>query len=156
MTNIAERRASVARGGRIVDLGQMDLGDLVRAYVTYPSMILYAVLVVAALAGAFWLGALDRPWRSAAVVGLTLVIYPPVEYLLHRFVLHARWLYKNPLTATLWKRIHYRPPPGPAAAGRAVRLAVQHPSGDRHLHPAAGPAGERLERASARRSRRGF
>ena len=97
----------MARGGRIMDLGQMEPGDLVRATVTYPSVILYAVLVAAAVAGAFWLGAGAHPWRTLAAVGLTLLIYPPVEYLLHRYVLHARWLYKNRFTARLWKRIHF-------------------------------------------------
>ena len=107
MSNIAERRPSVARGGRIVDLGQMDLGDLWRAWLTYPTIHLYAVLFAAAVGGAVWLGAAAHPWRTALTIGLTLLIYPPVEYLLHRFVLHARWLYKNPATASLWKRIHY-------------------------------------------------
>jgi sterol desaturase/sphingolipid hydroxylase (fatty acid hydroxylase superfamily) len=97
----------MARGGRIMDLGQMSLGDLVRATVTYPSMILYAVLVTAAVIGAVWLGAGAHPWRTLLAVGLTLAIYPPVEYLLHRYVLHARWLYKNRFTADLWKRIHF-------------------------------------------------
>ena len=27
--------------------------------------------------------------------------------MLHRWVLHATWLYKSPLTAKVWKRIHY-------------------------------------------------
>ena len=97
----------MARGGRIMDLGQMDYGDLVRATVTYPSMILYAALFAASVAGALWLGAAAHPWRTATAVGLTFLIYPPVEYLLHRYVLHARWLYKNRLTAGVWKRIHF-------------------------------------------------
>ena len=95
------------RDGRVADLGQMDMRQLVRAYLTYPSMILYAALIVAALAASAWLGAAERPWRSLATVALTLLVYPVAEYLLHRFVLHARWLYKNPLTAALWKRIHF-------------------------------------------------
>src|SRR5688572_27744603 len=95
------------RSGRVADLGRMDLGQLVRAYVTHPSIVLYAALIVAALAASFWLGAAERPWRSLAAASLTLLAYPAVEYLLHRFVLHARWLYKTPLTAGLWKRIHF-------------------------------------------------
>ena len=37
----------------------------------------------------------------------TVVVYPIVWYLLHRFVLHGQWLYKHPQTAGLWKRIHF-------------------------------------------------
>lgn len=85
----------------------MNMRQLVRAYVTYPSIILYAVLIVIALAGAFWLGAAERPWRSLATVGLTIAVFPVVEYLLHRFVLHGRYLYKSRFTAALWKRIHF-------------------------------------------------
>lgn len=99
--------AGAWRGGRINDLGQMDLRQLVRAYVTYPTMILYAVLIAAALVASVWLGAVDKPLRSLATIALTVVVYPVIEYLLHRYILHARWLYKSPLTAPLWKRIHF-------------------------------------------------
>jgi sterol desaturase/sphingolipid hydroxylase (fatty acid hydroxylase superfamily) len=37
----------------------------------------------------------------------TVLVYPLVWYLLHRFVLHERFLYKHPQTAALWKRIHF-------------------------------------------------
>ena len=92
---------------RIYDLGQMNLRQLVVAYATYPSIVLYAVLCLASIVGAVWFGALAQPARTITAVIAAIVIYPVVEYVLHRFVLHARWLYKNPLTADLWKRIHY-------------------------------------------------
>jgi sterol desaturase/sphingolipid hydroxylase (fatty acid hydroxylase superfamily) len=38
---------------------------------------------------------------------LVALIYPVVEFCLHRFVLHSRALYRMPWTATLWRRIHY-------------------------------------------------
>ncbi|MEI9964890.1 MAG: sterol desaturase family protein [Caulobacteraceae bacterium] len=85
----------------------MSLRDLVVAYATYPSIIAYALLCVACVVGAVSLGALQHPVRSLAAVVAAILIYPAVEYALHRFVLHARWLYKNPYTADLWKRIHY-------------------------------------------------
>jgi sterol desaturase/sphingolipid hydroxylase (fatty acid hydroxylase superfamily) len=94
-------------GPRANDLGRMTLGELAVAYATYPSIILYAVLCVASIAGAVALGALAQPVRTAAAIGAAILIYPAVEYVLHRYVLHARWLYKNPVTADLWKRIHY-------------------------------------------------
>ena len=107
MSSPAESAAVSKRPARIVDLGKMTLGDLVRSYVTYPSIIFYAVLFVACIAGAFALGLANHPGRAALVVALTFLIYPPVEYVLHRYVLHARWLYKSPLTANVWKRIHF-------------------------------------------------
>lgn len=36
-----------------------------------------------------------------------VLVYPVVWYLLHRYVLHGRVLYKIKWTATLWKRIHF-------------------------------------------------
>jgi sterol desaturase/sphingolipid hydroxylase (fatty acid hydroxylase superfamily) len=46
-------------------------------------------------------------WQPLLGVGLVFVVYPFAEYALHRWVLHARFLYKSPLTAKVWKRIHY-------------------------------------------------
>ena len=57
-------------------------------------------------------GVLAAAWSSSHLFTLlaaaaVIPIYPPVEYLLHRYVLHAKYLYKSPGTAKLWKRIHY-------------------------------------------------
>src|SRR5262249_39546922 len=35
------------------------------------------------------------------------VLYPFAWYLIHRFVLHSRTLYKSAWTAATWKRIHF-------------------------------------------------
>ena len=94
-------------GPRANDLGKMTLPELVVAYATYPSIIVYALLCLASATAAVMLGALRTPLHALAAVAAAIAIYPFVEYLLHRFVLHGRWLYKNPLTADLWKRIHY-------------------------------------------------
>lgn len=37
----------------------------------------------------------------------SIIIYPFAWYLLHRYVLHGKALYKMPLTAKIWKRIHF-------------------------------------------------
>ena len=92
---------------RANDLGRMTLGELVVSYATYPSVLLYAALAIGAAAGAVGLGALQAPLRLVATIAATLVIFPFYEYALHRFVLHNRALYKSPLTADVWKRIHY-------------------------------------------------
>ena len=92
---------------RANDLGRMTLGELTLAYATYPSVLLYAALAVACAGGAIALGAAQAPIRTLATLAATLAIFPFYEYALHRFVLHNRALYKSPLTADVWKRIHY-------------------------------------------------
>lgn len=92
---------------RANDLGRMTLGELAVAYATYPSVLLYALLAIGCLVGAVLLGALALPIRTLAAIAATLAIFPFYEYGLHRFVLHNRTLYKSPLTADVWKRIHY-------------------------------------------------
>lgn len=92
---------------RANDLGRMTLGELAVAYATYPSVLLYAVLAVGFMTGAVLLGVFVEPWRLLATLAATIAIFPFYEYGLHRFVLHNRTLYKSPLTADVWKRIHY-------------------------------------------------
>lgn len=92
---------------RTNDLGRMTLNELIVAYATYPTVIFYFALAVAAGYGAIRLGALATPWRTLAAIAALLAIYPFYEYALHRFVLHNRLLYKSPMTAAVWKRIHY-------------------------------------------------
>jgi len=91
--------------GRKYFLDKMTLRDLVRAYVTYPAIQAYALLAVVGLALTGWWG--GDPLRLLAAAAATLLIYPLVWYLLHRFVLHGRLLYRFPPTAALWKRIHF-------------------------------------------------
>jgi sterol desaturase/sphingolipid hydroxylase (fatty acid hydroxylase superfamily) len=98
--------AAKAWRGRSYDLGKMDLRELVRVFATYPAVLVYGVLTLAAvvLAAVRYDG--DGVGLALSVV-LALLVYPFVWYGLHRFVLHGRWLYKSPLTAALWKRIHF-------------------------------------------------
>jgi len=86
-------------------LDKMTLGDLVVAYLTHYSILVYFALAAVSIALTWhfaegWAGPL-------AAVAVTLLVYPAAEYFLHRFVLHGRFLYKSPLTAKVWKRIHY-------------------------------------------------
>ncbi len=91
--------------GRTHDLGRMSLADLVKVYFTYPAVIVYVVVAAISSAAAVILASTIWPLALAAV--LAGLIYPLVWYTLHRFVLHGRFLYKNSLTAPLWKRIHF-------------------------------------------------
>lgn len=91
--------------GRSYDLGKMTLGELWRAYLLYPAIQIYLVLAVScaavvALSPAGW----PRTGLSALA---TFVVYPFAWYLIHRFILHGRWLYRSSWTAGLWKRIHF-------------------------------------------------
>jgi sterol desaturase/sphingolipid hydroxylase (fatty acid hydroxylase superfamily) len=84
----------------------MDIAALNRAYASYPGVWGYAVLTAAAAAAASLrggIGVLPVLLSIAAVVAL----YPLFWYLLHRFVLHSRFLWRHEVTGKVWKRIHY-------------------------------------------------
>lgn len=86
-------------------LSRMSLGELIRAYFLYPAIQVYIVVILLAAAAALtWM---TSPLAILGAFVAAMLVYPLVWYLLHRFVLHARWLYKSPLTAAVWKRIHY-------------------------------------------------
>ncbi len=86
-------------------LNRMDFNDLVRAYVTYPAIQVYAVLIIACLAFVATRGGAILALSAAFVAGLAL--FPLAWYILHRFVLHGSWMYKSRRLARLWKRVHY-------------------------------------------------
>lgn len=86
-------------------LNRMTFDDLVRAYVTYPAIQVYALLIVVSLVlGSFlvtsWLG-------FAAAIAVGAALFPPAWYAIHRWVLHGSWMYKSPYFARLWKRVHF-------------------------------------------------
>jgi len=91
--------------GRSFDLGRMNLRELLLAYGSHPAVHLYLALAVGSFAYA--VHAATHPWRSLAAVLVTMLAYPVAWYVLHRFVLHGRFLYRLRLTAPLWKRIHF-------------------------------------------------
>jgi sterol desaturase/sphingolipid hydroxylase (fatty acid hydroxylase superfamily) len=86
-------------------LNRMTLRDLVKAYFTHPAIQTYLLLLAMSVVGVIaWT---ERPLLAALAAVLAIVVYPFVWYALHRWVLHARWPYKSPLTAALWKRVHF-------------------------------------------------
>ncbi|HEX2580628.1 MAG TPA: sterol desaturase family protein [Dongiaceae bacterium] len=90
---------------RTHNLARMSLRELVFAYATYPAVLVYAALALGALVIAF-----RKPASGTALglaVLLTILVYPLVWYMLHRFVLHGQFLYRSALTARVWKRIHF-------------------------------------------------
>jgi len=86
-------------------LDKMSLRELVIAYFQYPAILAYLALGLAA-AGFY-------AWRPAPLVPTLLSVaaaslaYPLFWYLIHRYVLHSRWMFKVPVMASTWKRIHY-------------------------------------------------
>jgi sterol desaturase/sphingolipid hydroxylase (fatty acid hydroxylase superfamily) len=86
-------------------LDKMSFRELVVAYVQYPAIIAYTLLAFAAI-GLFIVQ--PAPLAPTLIaVGVATAIYPFVWYVLHRWVLHSRWMFKVPLMASTWKRIHY-------------------------------------------------
>ncbi len=86
-------------------LDKMTLKELVVAYVQYPAIIAYFLLSIAAIGFYAW-----RPaplLQTVAAVVVAALAYPLVWYVLHRWVLHSRWMFKVPVLASTWKRIHY-------------------------------------------------
>jgi sterol desaturase/sphingolipid hydroxylase (fatty acid hydroxylase superfamily) len=93
--------------GRSHDLGKMGLRELIGAYFTYPTVLLYFALMAGCAYGAWRTDVAHVPVRAAIAAVAAILVYPLVWYALHRWILHGRLLYKFPLTASLWKRIHF-------------------------------------------------
>ena len=102
------KAASQSRPGfwnRSHHLDRMTFRELVIAYFQHYTIQTYLLLAVIAAGAAVW-----RPaplLQMAAAVVIAILVYPLVWYALHRWVLHSQWMYKLPLTAKTWKRIHY-------------------------------------------------
>lgn len=86
-------------------LNRMTMRDLVVAYFQHHAIIVYLALAALSIVAAVrWT---TEPAASAAAVAAALIIYPFAWYGIHKYILHGRWLFKSPLTAAMWKRIHY-------------------------------------------------
>lgn len=86
-------------------LNRMTFDDLVKAYVTYPAIQIYALIIVAALVTGVATMTSVTLFAASFVIGA--LMFPIAWYLIHRFVLHGSWMYKSPYLASLWKRVHY-------------------------------------------------
>jgi sterol desaturase/sphingolipid hydroxylase (fatty acid hydroxylase superfamily) len=89
-------------------LDRLTLRQIVTVYFSHPAVGVYVALVAAS---AILVVLLSSPATGglslAGAAAAALLVYLPAEYLLHRFVLHGRFLYRSPRTVALWKRIHY-------------------------------------------------
>lgn len=86
-------------------LDKMNLRQLVVAYFQYPAIIAYLAMSVVAIG--VWVAWPAPLMATAASVGIAILLYPLVWYVLHRWVLHSQWMFKVPFLAATWKRIHY-------------------------------------------------
>jgi sterol desaturase/sphingolipid hydroxylase (fatty acid hydroxylase superfamily) len=86
-------------------LDRMTIKDLTLAFFQHHSTWAYFSLAVIFSAIAFWQPTTSL--RTGASILSAVFLYPLAWYTLHRWVLHGRWLFKSPLTAAVWKRIHY-------------------------------------------------
>lgn len=86
-------------------LDRMTLRELVVAYFQYPAIIVYLVLSV--VAGLVFSEHPAPAVPTIAAMVVAVMIYPLAWYLIHRFILHSRWMFKIEQLASTWKRIHY-------------------------------------------------
>jgi sterol desaturase/sphingolipid hydroxylase (fatty acid hydroxylase superfamily) len=86
-------------------LDRMTFKELVAAYFQYYAI--QAYLLLSAISIYFAVQNPPTPVQGLFAGGLAVVAYPLAWYVLHRWVLHSRWMYKSPLTASTWKRIHF-------------------------------------------------
>ena len=86
-------------------LDRMSFKELVAAYFQYPAIIAYLALSAAAVAAFAWRPAPLAP--TLAAIAAASLVYPLVWYVLHRWVLHSKWMWKRKWLAPTWKRIHY-------------------------------------------------
>lgn len=87
------------------NLSRMNLRELVVAYFQYYAIQGYLLLAAISIVVAV----ISPPslMQGLAAAGFAIAVYPLAWYLLHRYVLHGRWMFRSPLTARVWKRIHY-------------------------------------------------
>jgi len=86
-------------------LDRMTFRELVVAYFQHYTILSYLALTVACIAAFVW--SPSAPVPTVAAVLAAAIVYPAVWYALHRWVLHGQWMYKLPMFAKTWKRIHY-------------------------------------------------
>jgi sterol desaturase/sphingolipid hydroxylase (fatty acid hydroxylase superfamily) len=88
----------------------MTLRELGAVYVQHPTVLTYGALLVASVTLAISLseGPLSaRAFQVTVPAAVAVLVYPLAEYVLHRFLLHSTFLYRSPLTVSVWRRIHY-------------------------------------------------
>ena len=104
-TTITDTGTGTGFWSRSHHLDRMTLRDLIVAYAQYPAILLY--LGLAAAAAGVWIAVPASLGRTALAMVAAVILFPLVWYMLHRWVLHSRWMWRYSWLAATWKRIHY-------------------------------------------------
>ena len=91
-------------------LNRMNLRELTIAYFQYPAILTYIFLLGISTYLALPSDDQRENYHGASqimAVFVAILVYPLIWYLLHRFILHGKFLYRSPKTAAVWKRIHF-------------------------------------------------
>ena len=86
-------------------LDRMDFRQLVAAYFQHYTIVAYLLLTAASVA--VWIAMPATPVQTGLAILAAVLVYPLVWYLLHRYVLHGQWMYRQKWLSATWKRIHY-------------------------------------------------
>ena len=86
-------------------LNKMGVKELNRAFFTHYTVQVYAIMFAALIAGSIYLGISMAEAGFAGFV--TLALFPVFWYITHRYIMHGSFMWKSPITAGLFKRIHY-------------------------------------------------
>jgi len=86
-------------------LNKMTLGQLVVAYFQYYAIQAYLLLGV--ICAYFALKDMTHALPLILAAAAAAIVYPLAWYLVHRFILHGRFLFRSRLTARVWKRVHF-------------------------------------------------
>lgn len=98
-------RSKDLRSGRSYDLGKMGLKHLWVAYLTHPTILLYFGIILGSAIAVYYTFTGWLPVIAAIIV--MLLGFPLIWYIIHRWIMHVRILYRIKWTASLWKRIHF-------------------------------------------------
>lgn len=80
-------------------------GEFLAAYLSYYAIALY--LAVAAVSGVLAGLYAESVWQLVVPPAAVVLVYPFVEFLVHKYVLHNRLMYRSSVTAGMWRRLHY-------------------------------------------------
>ena len=91
-------------------LNRMTLRQLTIAYFQYPAILTYIFLLGISIYMALpFDNQVGKYFWSSQIIAVivAILVYPMIWYLLHRYILHGRFLYRSPKIAAVWKRIHF-------------------------------------------------
>ena len=84
---------------------RLTFGPFTRLFFSNPIAVLYAAAAIALTLGTFLLFGLSPGMVAATLASLVLLAL--LEYLIHRFALHNQIFYRHPVTARIWRHLHY-------------------------------------------------